>query len=198
MRSTHVFEVKSLSHVWLFVTPWAVACTRLLRPWDFLGKSTGVGRHFLLQGIFPTQGSNPGLPHCRQTLYHLSHQGSPTHVFTKVISSQYSFLGCSTGWFHFNNRSFKQILAEEPLSAQVLWNVQGSSFQGPGGFQAHQDHLCISGNAQQGWIPLLCHWHTGSSTVDQGTRTRAPEYRSLAPCSSLLDDSIILRAFFFF
>ena len=50
--------------------------TRLLRPWDFLGKSTGVGCHFLLQGIFLTQGLNPGLPHCRQTLYHLSHQGS--------------------------------------------------------------------------------------------------------------------------
>ena len=51
--------------------------TRLLRPWDFPGKSTGVGCHFLLQRIFLTQGSNPGLPHCRQTLYHLSHQGSP-------------------------------------------------------------------------------------------------------------------------
>ena len=41
--------------------------------WDFPGESTGVGCHFLLQGIFPTQGSNLGLPHCRQTLYHLSH-----------------------------------------------------------------------------------------------------------------------------
>ena len=40
------------------------------------GKNTGVGCHFLLQGIFPTQGSNPGLLHCRQTLYHLSQQGS--------------------------------------------------------------------------------------------------------------------------
>ena len=40
--------------------------TRLLHPWDFPGKSTGVGCHFLLQGIFPTQGWNPGLPHCRQ------------------------------------------------------------------------------------------------------------------------------------
>ena len=50
--------------------------TRLLCPWDFLGKSTGVGCHCLLLRIFPTQGSNPGLPHCRQTLYHLSHQGS--------------------------------------------------------------------------------------------------------------------------
>ena len=38
------------------------------------GKSTGVGCHFLLQGIFPTQGWNPGLPYCRQTLYRLSHQ----------------------------------------------------------------------------------------------------------------------------
>ena len=36
-----------------------------------------MGCHFLLQGIFPTQGSNPGLLHCRQMLYHLSHQGSP-------------------------------------------------------------------------------------------------------------------------
>ena len=68
-------KVKSLSCVRLFATPWAVACPRLLHPWDFLGKSTEVGCHFLLQGIFPTQGSNPGLPHCRQTLYHLSHQG---------------------------------------------------------------------------------------------------------------------------
>ena len=39
-------------------------------------QSTEVGCHFLLKGIFPTQGSNPGLPHCRQTLYCLSHQGS--------------------------------------------------------------------------------------------------------------------------
>ena len=45
------------------------AATRLPRPWDSPGKNTGVGCHFLLQGIFPTQGSNPGLLHCRQTLY---------------------------------------------------------------------------------------------------------------------------------
>ena len=39
------------------------------------GKNTGVGCHALLQGILPTQGSNPGLPHCRPILYHLCHQG---------------------------------------------------------------------------------------------------------------------------
>ena len=43
---------------------------------DSPGKNTGVGCHALLQGIFPTQGSHPGLPHCRQILYQLSHQGS--------------------------------------------------------------------------------------------------------------------------
>ena len=53
---------------------------RLLHPWDFPGKSAGVGCHFLLQGIFPTQGWNLGLPHCRQTPYHLGHQGSPPKV----------------------------------------------------------------------------------------------------------------------
>ena len=44
---------------------------------DSPGKNSGVGCHALLQGIFPTQGSNPDLPHCRWILYHLSHQGSP-------------------------------------------------------------------------------------------------------------------------
>ena len=48
----------------------------LLCPWDFPGKNTGVGCHFLLQGIFWTQRSKLGLPHCRQTLYHVSHWGS--------------------------------------------------------------------------------------------------------------------------
>ena len=43
-----------------------VAPARLLCPWDSPGKDTGVGCHTLLQGIFPTQGSNPGFPHCRR------------------------------------------------------------------------------------------------------------------------------------
>ena len=59
---------KSLRRVQLFATPWT---------WNFLGQNTGVGSLSLLQGIFPTQGSNPGLLHCRQILYQLSHKGSP-------------------------------------------------------------------------------------------------------------------------
>ena len=50
--------------------------TRPLCRWNFPGKNTGVGFHFLLQEFFLTQGSNPGLLHCRQTLYCLSHQGN--------------------------------------------------------------------------------------------------------------------------
>ena len=47
---------------------------------DSPDKNTRVGCHALLQRIFPTQGSNPGLLHCRQILYHLSHQRSPNNV----------------------------------------------------------------------------------------------------------------------
>ena len=43
---------------------------------DSPGKNTGVGCRALLHGIFPNQGLNPGLPHCRQILHHLSHQGN--------------------------------------------------------------------------------------------------------------------------
>ena len=50
----------------------------LYSPWDSPGQNTGVGSHLLLQGIFPTKGSNRGLPRCWQILYcRLSHQGSP-------------------------------------------------------------------------------------------------------------------------
>ena len=81
-------EVKSLSHARLFETPWTVACTKLLGLWDFLGKSTRMGCCFLPQGIFLTQGSNPGLPHCRQTLYRLSYQRSPLTWIQDVIQGK--------------------------------------------------------------------------------------------------------------
>ena len=49
-------------------TLWTVAYQAPLCPWDSSGKNTGVGCHFLLPGIFPTQGLNPDPPLCRQTL----------------------------------------------------------------------------------------------------------------------------------
>ena len=74
-------ESESVSH--LVVSDSA----RLLCPWDFPGKNTGVGCHFLLQGIFPTQRLNPGLLHCRLILYHLSHQWS---AFVHLIFSSHT------------------------------------------------------------------------------------------------------------
>ena len=78
---------RSLSCVQLFAT-----CFQLFGPpdssvhGDSSGKNTGVGGHAVLQGIFPTQGSNPGFSHCRQILYHISHQCeksliSPTNLW---------------------------------------------------------------------------------------------------------------------
>ena len=49
----------------------------LCSPWNSPGQNTGVGGLSLLQGIFPTQGTNPGLPHCRQILYQLNQKGKP-------------------------------------------------------------------------------------------------------------------------
>ena len=57
----------------------------LYSPWNSSGQNTGVGSRSLLQGIFPTQGSNPGLPHCRQILYQPSHQRRP-HATVKKFS----------------------------------------------------------------------------------------------------------------
>ena len=54
----------------------AQSCLTLCSPWNSPGQNTGLGSLSLLQRIFPTQGSNLGLPHCRQILYQLSNQGS--------------------------------------------------------------------------------------------------------------------------
>ena len=59
----------------LFCDPMDYIAHQTHCPWNSPSKNTGVGSHSLLQGIFLTQGSNPGLLHCRQILYCLSHQG---------------------------------------------------------------------------------------------------------------------------
>ena len=81
---------ESISHLVVSnsVTPWTVA-HKLLCPWNSPGKNIGVGCHFLLQEIFPTQGSNPSHLHCRQTLYHLSYQGSHKISGRNIINIRY-------------------------------------------------------------------------------------------------------------
>ena len=69
----------------------------LLCPWDFPGKNIEVGCHFLLQRIFLTQGLNSDLLHCRQILYHLSHQKGK---LTVVHTYYYYVLLLLSGKFH--------------------------------------------------------------------------------------------------
>ena len=67
----------------------------LYSPWNSPGHNTGLGSFSLLRGSFPTQRSNPGLPHCRQILYQLRHKGSPkwTRVLTNSTNIvEYCFL----------------------------------------------------------------------------------------------------------
>ena len=76
--SETIFEVKwSASQSVVFNSLWSQG---LYSPWNSPGQNTRVGSHSLLQGIFPSQGSNPDLPRCGQILYQLSHQGSQNNL----------------------------------------------------------------------------------------------------------------------
>ena len=82
----------------------------LYSPWNSPGQNTGVGSLSLLQGIFPTQELNPGLPYCRQILYQLSHKGSPriqewvAYTFSSGSSRSRNWTGvsCIAGRFFTN------------------------------------------------------------------------------------------------
>ena len=81
------------------------------KPDGLSGNSTEMDFNFLLQGIFPTQGSNPGLPHCRQMLYHLSHQevlkipNNCINLKSKVIYRQFKQILSKTSHFIQFSRS---------------------------------------------------------------------------------------------
>ena len=67
--TNHAVKVKVSQSCLTFCNPYS--------PWNSSGQKTGVGSFSFLQGIFLTQGSNPGIPHCKRILYQLNHQGSP-------------------------------------------------------------------------------------------------------------------------
>ena len=105
---SEMWKRKLLSCVRLFTILW------LYSPWNAPGQNTGVGSLSLLQGIFPTQRSNPGLPHCRQILYQLSHKGSPrilewvAYPFSSGSSRprNQTRVPCITGGFFTNSGFF--------------------------------------------------------------------------------------------
>ena len=97
----------------------------LYSPWNSPGLNTGMGRLSLLQGIFPTQGSKPGLLHCRQILYQLSHKGSPRILewVAYPISSRSSQprnqtrVSCIAGRF-FTNRAIREAMGGDKCYRQ--------------------------------------------------------------------------------
>jgi len=67
-----------------------------LCPWNSPGKNTGMGSHSFLQRVFPTQGSNPSLLHCRQILYYIY-----THIHTYIYTYIYISFPLISGIFAF-------------------------------------------------------------------------------------------------
>ena len=94
----------------------------LYSPWNSPGQNTGVRRLSLLQKIFPTQGSKPGLPHCRWILYQLSHQGSPGILewVAYLFSSRSS---------RPRNRTGSPTLQADSLPTELIGKPQGGMFR---------------------------------------------------------------------
>ena len=87
------FYCAVLSQVWLFATLCTVAL-QILCPWDSPGKNTGVGCHFLLQRIFPTQGLNPGLLHWQAGSSPTALAGKPIHPEPLVTRPWWELYKC--------------------------------------------------------------------------------------------------------
>ena len=139
--------VYSLNHVWLFATPWTVALQVPLSR-DFIAKNTGVGCYFLLQGIFPTQRSNPCLIHWQENSLLLSDHVSWEEVQSHSIS--WSFV-------------FDQIFPPRTFFL-IFWNFIVFFL---GGICFHPLDLKLSGHLNPiglAWVPcspLNSSWWTG-------------------------------------
>ena len=117
---------------------------------DSPGNNTGVSCHFLLQGIFPTQGSNLGLPHCRWILYPLSHQESPMMLLCKYKYKNILF------WFKERGKAnvAKYWIEEEDIMVPVVFLVSSNALK------------CFHNNNKKNWqeslprlwLPISISW----------------------------------------
>ena len=125
-----------------------------------------MGCHFLLQGIFPTQALNPGLPHCRQMLYRLSHQGSPHHRGLECKSKKSRVTGkFDLGVQNETGQRLTEFCQENTLGiANTL-------------FQQHKRRLYTwsspDGQYQNQIDYILCSWRWRSSIQSAKTRLGA-------------------------
>ena len=114
---------KSLSHVRLFVTPWTIQFMDFSRPEYWRGRCS------LLQGIFPIQGLNPGLPHCRWILYQLRHQGSPI----SFLSFFFFFFNINWNTFGYSPALGTSIHVKNTEDCNFLEKTTGDSSKGESG-----------------------------------------------------------------
>ena len=144
--------------------------------WDSPGKNTRVGCHAFFQGIFSTQGSNPGLPHCRQILYCLNYQGSPLFVFsyTEQFGNVYKVIMLPSEVIHVTsfdsiqmagNNQALETYPHHPLAvAELSFNhfsclLEVQQWNGVGWHSWQEDRiicgLCISEDKPK---PVLLSW----------------------------------------
>ena len=107
----------------------------LYNPGNSPGQNTGVGSLSLRQGVFLTQGSNPGLPHCGQILYQLSHKGSPriqewvAYPFSSESFQPRNWTRVSpmVGRF-FTNWAIREVLKANLIVGRIIWRCKGKPF----------------------------------------------------------------------
>ena len=111
----------SLSHSWLFVTPWNLALQAPLYR-EFSKQGYWSGLPFPSSGVLPTQGLNPGLPHCRWNLYHLSYQGSPFEpaVEDHFVTRGYTMTSTKSELRWYRCHSFIHLFTEY-LWSEWIW-----------------------------------------------------------------------------
>ena len=134
----HAQCIRALALEWVSESRWVVSDSLwphgLYRPYNSPGQNTGVGSLSLLQGIFPTQGSNLGLPHCRWILYQLSHKGSPCghwnnpgnecplSTFSFRFPNLLLFLRCPFPWYSSDLSFHSQINPFSLLPRRQWWD----------------------------------------------------------------------------
>ena len=148
----------------------------LYSPWNSPVQNTGVGTLSLLQGIFSTQGSNSGLPHCRQILYQLSDQGSPrilewvAYPFSSRSSQPRNQIrvSCIASGF-FTNWAIREPLVDE--SCPTLCDPMDSSAHGISQTRILEwVAISFSRGSSQGLNLHLLHWQADSLLLShQGT-----------------------------
>ena len=121
-------------------------CTRLLCTWDFPGKNTGVGCHFLLQGIFMTQGLGPNLLHWQVDSWPLSHQENHVYIRSecsalKHVAVLFSFACVHTCSLPVSLRHHSAILDGEVC---IWWGEEGVGQSGTASIQWETFQLLTS------------------------------------------------------